>query len=333
MNSSLPKHAAAVLCLLACLAAPAARADAPSPVTVTAAPVPAFVPAAPQETRFGALRYIGGLILRSSDGRFGGISSMTIDSAGRAMVAITDTGDWITASLHYDGEIPAGLSDASMGPLLDADGQPLSPKENADAESLARLPDGDLIVGFERRHRILRFGRDFAAGTPARLFSQRPWMASLPANRGIEALAVIPGGGEVVALAERKLDAAGDHTGWILDASGRERGEFHVRRRGGFDITDAAFLPDGSLLLLERYFAAPIHLEIAIRRIAPGEVRPGARIDGEVILQADRSAMIDNMEAIAVHEGASGRPVITIVSDDNFNFLQRTLLLQFELMR
>jgi hypothetical protein len=40
---------------------------------------------------------------------------------------------------------------------------------------------------------------------------------------------------------------------------------------------------------------------------------------------------IDNMEGLAVHADEAGRTILTIVSDDNHSFLQRTLILQFAL--
>ena len=52
---------------------------------------------------------------------------------------------------------------------------------------------------------------------------------------------------------------------------------------------------------------------------------------GEVLLEANDSLNIDNMEGIAVHRGASGETVLTLISDDNFSALQRTLLMQFAL--
>jgi hypothetical protein len=44
-----------------------------------------------------------------------------------------------------------------------------------------------------------------------------------------------------------------------------------------------------------------------------------------------RGAAVDNMEALAVHGGPGGETRITIVSDNNFNDWQRSLLLEFEL--
>ena len=41
---------------------------------------------------------------------------------------------------------------------------------------------------------------------------------------------------------------------------------------------------------------------------------------------------IDNMEGLSVHRTAAGELVLTLVSDDNFSPLQRTILLQFKLI-
>ena len=41
---------------------------------------------------------------------------------------------------------------------------------------------------------------------------------------------------------------------------------------------------------------------------------------------------IDNMEGIGVHRTAEDETVLTLISDDNFSPIQRTLLLQFTLV-
>jgi hypothetical protein len=50
-----------------------------------------------------------------------------------------------------------------------------------------------------------------------------------------------------------------------------------------------------------------------------------------MLLEADLGYEIDNMEGLSVHRGAAGETVLTLVSDDNFSIIQRTLLLQFTL--
>ena len=37
------------------------------------------------------------------------------------------------------------------------------------------------------------------------------------------------------------------------------------------------------------------------------------------------------MEGLSIHRGADGESILTLISDDNFSLLQRTLLLQFAL--
>ena len=55
-------------------------------------------------------------------------------------------------------------------------------------------------------------------------------------------------------------------------------------------------------------------------------------VDGAQLIYADLGFQIDNMEGIAVHRSVSGETILTLVSDDNFSPLQRTLLLQFALV-
>jgi hypothetical protein len=63
----------------------------------------------------------------------------------------------------------------------------------------------------------------------------------------------------------------------------------------------------------------------------PSTTAPGAVVDGSSIFDADLSQEVDNMEGIDAHVTAEGDTVLTMVSDDNFSLLQRTLLLQFTL--
>lgn len=56
-----------------------------------------------------------------------------------------------------------------------------------------------------------------------------------------------------------------------------------------------------------------------------------AVVDGSVMIEADLCDEIDNMEGLSVHRTATGEIVLTLISDDNFSPVQRTLLLQFTL--
>jgi len=70
---------------------------------------------------------------------------------------------------------------------------------------------------------------------------------------------------------------------------------------------------------------------LAIMRLL---AQPAGRIvAGRILFQGDSSYEIDNMEGLAVHKGAAGETILSLISDDNFNaFLQRTVFLQFTLI-
>ena len=59
---------------------------------------------------------------------------------------------------------------------------------------------------------------------------------------------------------------------------------------------------------------------------------PGAVVDGPAIFEADLGDQIDNMEGIDAHVTPEGETVLTLISDDNFSMIERTLLLQFTLV-
>ena len=55
-------------------------------------------------------------------------------------------------------------------------------------------------------------------------------------------------------------------------------------------------------------------------------------LNGEDLLRLDPPLRLDNFEGIAVQEDAAGT-LIYLISDNNFQPFQRTLLLQFRLPR
>jgi hypothetical protein len=85
-------------------------------------------------------------------------------------------------------------------------------------------------------------------------------------------------------------------------------------------------------LILERKFSLLSGVGIRIRRVALASIGPGALVDGPAIFNADLGQEIDNMEGIDAHVTPEGETVLTMISDDNFSFIQRTLLLQFTLV-
>ena len=70
-----------------------------------------------------------------------------------------------------------------------------------------------------------------------------------------------------------------------------------------------------------------------LRRMPLADIKPGALVDGPVLMFADMGYQIDNMEGLRASTARrAGELILTMVSDDNFSFLQRTILLQFTLV-
>jgi hypothetical protein len=306
-------------------------ATPPIAIEIHSEAITAFDPHDSSRYRFGQLEFRGGLTLKSSYREFGGLSAIRFLDDGAHFISLTDRGKWFTARLTYEGAHPKGVADALMAPILGADGYTLAGRGWHDTESIAD-DDGTLYVGIEGANQILRF--DFAQdGVRAmgRPIPVPPAIRTLPRNRGLEALVFVPKnqplGGTLVAISERGLDSAGNIRGFLI--GGPAPGMFSVKRIKQFDVTDAALLPSGDLLILERSLSWPEGLLVQIRRISVRDIRPDALVDGLVIFEADLRFEIDNMEGLAVHQTTDGEIVLTLVSDDNFSALQRTELLQF----
>jgi hypothetical protein len=329
------RAALAALAFLIPLLPVAAQQAGFRPIPLTVTPVSTFLHGS-AATAFGKLEFRGGLQLASADPDFGSLSGLDVAPDGRTLYAIADNGFWFTATLVEDDGRLTGLAGGRLAPILDRNGQVVSTKRLGDAEGL-RLTEANgrlaALVSFEQVNNVREYlGPDFgrAASRPLKLPAM---VAGMKKNKGLESVAVAtPAAGlgdAIVLVAERSLDPGGNNRAWIV--GGPHEGAFSIVRSKGYDVTDAAFMPGGDLLILERKVDFPSGLYARIRRLPGRSIRPGATVDGDTLLEADLRYQIDNMEGLAVRGGPGGETLIDIVSDDNQNRLQRTLLLQFAL--
>ena len=308
--------------------------EAPVRFEVTVKPIPYFDARDPSKTRFGQLVYRGGLVLSSSYKEFGEVSALRVQPDGARFISVTDKGRWFRARIVYDGIRPVAIADAEMAPILGPDGRTLAARGWYDTEALAQ-DGGTVWLGIERVHRIVRFdyGRHglLARGQPV---ETPPGMRTLPSNKGLECLTFVPRalplGGTLLAISESGLDEPGNIKGFLI--GGPSPGDFTVKRTDDYDVTDCATVPSGDLLVLERRLRWTSGIGMRIRRVPLAQISPGAVIDGAVVMEADMGHQIDNMEGLSVHRAPDGALVLTLISDDNFSMIQRTLLLQFTLV-
>lgn len=295
------------------------RRDPPPAVSlVHFAPVP-LEEAAPEARRLGRLTFLGGWALTSNDERFGGISALHVGSG--EVLALSDAG-W-----RIRFPVPAGRSPVRAAiAMMEAGPGPAEEKENRDSESLV-VGLGALWVGYEQANAIWRYDR---TGTFASASAEPPAMAGWHANHGPEAMVRLADGRFLVF----NEGSGGDSEALLFAGDPAVPGPPALRMRyrppTGYSITDAASLPDGRLVLLNRRVRLfeGFTAKLVVARL-PAPVR-GAVIAGEEVAFFEGAVTRDNFEGLSLtREG--GRTILWIASDDNYNKLQQSLLMKFAL--
>lgn len=309
-------------------APPAVAAPAAIAIEALAIPLDAAVPA---RTRVGTLEYRGGVVLRSADPLFGGLSGLRWQVGGQGgwLLAVSDTGNWLRFRAVERGGRLVGVSDARIAAIAMADGRPAARKADGDAEALEWDARG-VVVAFEQEHRLqywppFRPGAAAAAGragAPARVDHHSQTIA-WPSNGGGEAMARLPDG-RILLFSERARRRDGSHEVLLIDAGAAA--SLGYRAPAGFSPTDAAALDSRHLLVLNRRFDGRAAAELTLVDLAG--LRAGTVLTGHRLARLEPPLPVDNMEGLALRR--EGREwVVYLLSDDNFSAAQRTLLLKF----
>lgn len=293
---------------------------------VDATPVP-LVPGDPARRVNGRLRYLGGVRLTSPDLAFSGYSALSVD--GDRFTLLSDRGNLVRFRMRGDWRpTDVRFADLPGGPGVSAY------KGDRDSESLAHDPaTGEFWVGFEAHNAIFRFDPVFRR-TQGVAFPDA--MKRWPLNGGPESMVRLADGrflviGETARprggpVAQREmLLFPGDPT-----ASGRAPIHLAYVPPAGYDPSDAALLPDGRLLVLVRRFAVRTLFTVKIELVDIRGAKAGEVLRGTEIADFSPPFQHDNFEGLAVQrEGES--LVLWMISDDNEQWWQQTLLLKFRL--
>lgn len=272
-------------------------------------------------SKLGRLVFLEGWQARSNDPRFGGISAMHVE--GRSVIALSDSGSLMRFELPGPRRGPA-----SIFTLRDGPGSPSS-KFDRDTEAMV-VDRGRAWVVYERDNSIWRYEignwRSRAAAAPSQ-------MADWSANSGGEAIVRL-GDGRFMAFSEayKRKDGSTDAVLFSGDPirQATRAVKLGYRAPAGYRITDAAALPGGGILFLNRSFDIFEGFKAKLTLAREPSLRAGAVIEGEEIANLETPVSVDNMEALSVAE-EDGRTILWIASDDNLTSLQRTLFLKFAL--
>ena len=265
----------------------------------------------------GEVRFAGGVqLVLEDDSPLHSLSDLKLIDDDD-FVSVTDAGDLVRGRLRLDraGRL-TGVDSLRWRRLTLPDGTPIVDKADGDAEGLFLDADGALAVSFERRHRLWSYGPPGAiAARPTPMASPE---VDFPLNDGMEGISAAPGGWRVAGESGGVWDCAARGC-QVVTAPPAEPVADSEYRITGMDRDPGG---DG-FWVVERRFRPPVDVRARIRRMAADGTL------GPVLVELSLPSTVDNFEGIAaVRRGDGVR--LYILSDDNNNAAQRTLLLAFD---
>lgn len=257
-----------------------------------------------------------------SDDRFGGFSGIEMADDGMSFLALSDRGGWTRGTITRDAQgLITGIDARPIRLLRGRFEAPLDDGRN-DSEGLAVAPDGSVYVSFENVARVLRY--DSIDG-PARNLPTPREFGRLQSNSALEALAIGPDG-TLYTLPERSGELDRPFPVWRF-RNGKWDQPFDLRRDGGYLAVGADIGPDGRFYLLEREFHGILGFSSRIRSFALSD---DGLSDERTELQSG-IGQHDNLEGISVWQDATGAIRLTMIADDNYNFFQKTELVEYRI--
>jgi hypothetical protein len=285
----------------------------------------AFV-ATRDRTGRGTARFVGAYEWHGPSGVqapdwFGGFSALEVTGQGTAMMLLTDRAQLVQAVItRKTGAEITDVTVSDVQPLLSSRGVPLSGRIR-DSEGLARGRNGDIYVSFEGVTRVARYEQP---DTFAHVLPRPPDFVRIDGNKSLEALA-IDRNGHLYTLPEHAPDESGDIPVFKWNG-GAWQTPFSLPARGRFQPVAADIGPDRKFYLLERDFSiAGFRSRLRRWSIASGHPRD------ETLLLQTGPGIHDNLEGLSVWRDRTGALRATMISDDNFNRLQRTEIVEYAL--
>ncbi|MDO9222744.1 MAG: esterase-like activity of phytase family protein [Caulobacter sp.] len=288
-------------------------------VAIQAAPV-MLDASDPGRTSAGDFTYAGGIAVTSNEtSRLHGLSDLVVGADGDLLSVSDDGADLFTGRLVLDaaGRL-VGLTDGALRPLGGLDGQPLQGKAWTDAEGVTRLGNGEMLISFEREHRIWRYAP--STNRPPRPVAMPP--VAMAENDGMEGLAAAP-----TVAADAYWVGVEPGSIWFcrLSVSCEEKAGLPTPPPG-YRLSSLTTGPKGELVILHHSYIPAIGSRIIVSIVRDPL---GARQVVDTLTLAPPMT-VDNFEGVAVVARPDGGWRLYLLSDDNFSASQRTLLLAFD---
>lgn len=233
-------------------------------------------------------------------------------------VSVSDAGDLVRGQLvlNRSGRL-VGVTGLAWRRLTLADGVLIADKADGDAEGLAVTDAGDLLVSFERNHRIWNYGSAMAPAT-------RPTPVRHPdvvftSNDGMEGLSARNDGWRVAGESGGVWDCSTTACTVVTAVPAAPLID------GAYRITGMDRDPSGDgFFVVQRSYLPPLDARAQVRHMAADGTL------GPVLIELKLPGTTDNFEGLAAASRDRGTRLY-LLSDDNNNPAQRTLLLAFDI--
>ena len=251
--------------------------------------------------------------LSALDGRFGGLSGLLEDNG--VFYAVSDRG------FLFKWKNKSKIKRVEFKKIKDQKNQIFHGIRFVDSESLARHSKSGVWVAFERQNRLLPIEKETAVQSAKELHA--PFFDKLPFNGGFEAVEEMADG-RLVLIAEG-FDNATETDFWLQQKDGTWQ-QKKLLLTDAFRPTGLTRLPESNtFILMERFYKNFQGFKV---RLSVFDIEQGVR--SKILAELSAPYTLDNFEGIASYIDDQGRVILTLVSDDNFSPLQRTLLMRFQ---
>jgi len=169
------------------------------------------------------------------------------------------------------------------------------------------------------------------AGTPMP-FAAPLDIVQAPSNEGLECMTLLPDG-RLLLISENLRRTPDSVAVWI----GLREGETYRWQDarypliGRFRPSDATTLPNGDVVVLERSFTPLEGVRVRVMRLRLADIAANTTFKPEELAVLKDPVITENLEGVSAARGPNGETLLWLISDDNFNPLQQTILLHFAL--
>jgi len=263
---------------------------------------------------------------------FSEISDLAYDHSTKRLYMLSDEGKLFVFKARFDDVIEQ-LEPVGAAPIRKKGGKPFR-KWARDTEGMTIDGQGRLLISFEGKAKIGWFHKDSdKMGERIRKYTLpkvlRDTKNYRSKNKSLEALAWHPKYG-ILTVAEWPLKRDPKKRQTVYALNGRQwhfKAEPEARSAvSAIEVTD-----EGNLLVLERSFTGLFDpFVVTLKKVyLKGCSRNGmCRTEVLAKMNSHRGWQVDNFEGLA----RVGKHRYVMVSDDNDNFYQRTLLIYFEVL-